>query len=123
MMFGSLELNSSLNTKEEEEVKTEASQSQVPKNPKQNLESKIESLINSIKNLSEKKLRIEFELKRQKKALARKREALKRETKSSQVKAKISLESEQSPTPEEKLIDDQKRTQRLLQESARILEE
>lgn len=93
-------------------------------NPKQNLESKIESLIRSIENLTEKKIRIEFELKRQKKSLARKREELKRVSKSSQAKVNLSLESQtETNSSDEKSTEEFKRTQYLLQESAKILED
>jgi predicted nucleic acid-binding Zn-ribbon protein len=44
----------------------------------QNLRSKIGSLIKSIENLQEKKSRIEYEIRKQQKSLARKREELKR---------------------------------------------
>lgn len=98
-------------------------ESSVPQNSKQNLESKIESLIRSIENLSEKKVRIEFELKRQKRSLARKREELKRVSHSIRTKVGIRLESASTPTTEQISVDDQKRIQLLLQESARILEE
>lgn len=98
--------------------------SSAPRTSKQNLESKIESLIRSIQNLSEKKLRIDFELKRQKRSLARKREELKRVSKSSHAKTQISLESSvESQIEETSSVVDYKRTQSLLQESARILEE
>lgn len=95
----------------------------IPQNSKQNLESKIESIIRSIENLSEKKVRIDFELKRQKRSLARKREELKRVSKSSQAKVTLSLEQLNQATTETSSIEGYKRTQLLLQESARILEE
>lgn len=100
------------------------SESTAPRTSKQNLESKIESLIRSIQNLSEKKSRLEFELKRQKKSLARKREELKRVSKTTQIKGTLTLESSEiEPQHQETRTDDFKRTQSLLQESARILEE
>lgn len=111
-----------IGTQRESEILTEITK---PQNSKQNLESKIESLIRSIENLSEKKGRIEFELKRQKKSLARKREELKRVSKSSQAKVTLSVEQSDSNTSIGKQIspDELRRTQTLLQESARILEE
>lgn len=62
--------------------------------PEKNLRSKIDSIVRSLENLSQKKLRIEFEIKRQKRSLARKREELKKTQKSTQAKAKIALESQ-----------------------------
>lgn len=109
------------NSQETEGILTENS---APKTSKQNLESKIESLIRSIENLTEKKLRLDFELKRQKKSLARKREELKRVS-NSKTKAKVSLtlEGSQESQISETTKNDFKRTQSLLQKSARILEE
>lgn len=51
---------------------------QVITGPDMNLRSKIDSLVRSIENLSEKKLRIDFEIKKQKRSLARKRNELKK---------------------------------------------
>lgn len=58
-----------------------------------NLRSKIDSIIRSIENLSEKKLRIEFEIKKQKQSLERKRQELKKSSKSTKLKVKAALES------------------------------
>lgn len=58
-----------------------------------NLRSKIDSLTRSLENLSQKKLRLEFEIKRQKKSLIRKREELKRVSKRNTAKLKLTLES------------------------------
>lgn len=58
-----------------------------------NLRSKIDSLTRSLENLSEKKLRLEFEIKRQKKSLIRKREELKRVSKRNSAKLNLTLES------------------------------
>lgn len=58
-----------------------------------NLRSKIQSLLNSLENLSQKKIRIDFEIRRQKKALARKREELKRSSKTLTAKGSIHLEA------------------------------
>lgn len=121
MIYSSSKLESN-KRKEKNQVITETP---IPQNPKQNLESKIESIIRTIENLSEKKIRIDFELRRQKKSLARKREELKRVSRSSQAKVSLSLENSFNTNLQE--IEDQqyalKRTQFLLQESARILEE
>lgn len=110
---------------EEQKVESEVlTETAIPKDSREQLKSKMDSLIDSIQNLSRKKLRIEFELKRQKKALARKREELKRTSHSSKAKATLSLEgSNLNPQLEEKRVEDIKRVQNLLQESARILEE
>lgn len=108
-----------------DEMGSEALESFTLQNPTQGLKSKIESLIRSLENLSAKKLRIEFEIKRQKRALASKREELKRNSKSSQAKLKVSLESYNYDSEEAKklLEDEYKRTQLLLQKSSQILEE
>lgn len=58
-----------------------------------NLRSKIDSIIRSIENLTEKKLRIEFEIKKQKLSLERKRLELKKSHKTTKVKVKAALES------------------------------
>lgn len=58
-----------------------------------NLRNKIDSIVRSLENLSAKKLRLEFEIKRQKKSLTRKREELKRVSKLNQAKVKLTLES------------------------------
>lgn len=95
----------------------------IPKNPRQNLESKIGSLINSLENLASKKARIEFEIKKQKRSLTRKREELKRVSKSISGKTRLALESTYSDSDREQVLQEQKRIQSLLSESARILEE
>lgn len=108
---------------EQEEKKLEESSTLIPKDPKQALASKIESLMRSIENLSQKKIRIEFEITRQKRSLARKREELKRVSKSLNRKVSIRLESTDNPGQEKDLEGQQKVFQRLLSESARILED
>lgn len=99
------------------------SEAKIPQNQVQNLKSKMDSLIRSIENLSEKKIRLEFEIRRQKKSLARKREELKRLSRNSKAKISLSLEAQ---TLDENLKDPQaerKEIDRLLSESARLLEE
>lgn len=90
-----------------------------------NLRSKIESISRSIENLQEKKLRIEFEIKRQKKSLVRKREELKKET--SRTSAKVSLALESDSFYNLLLEDDFQQLRaidsRLLSESSRVLEQ
>lgn len=61
--------------------------------PEQNLRSKVDSLVRSIENLSAKKLRIEYEIKKQKRSLARKRMELKKGSKHSKAKLESALES------------------------------
>lgn len=61
-----------------------------------NLRSKIDSILRSLENLTQKKMRIEFEIKKQRKSLERKRLELKRSHKSQTFKAKIALESSKS---------------------------
>lgn len=65
----------------------------VIKSEEANLRSKIESIIRTLENLSQKKLRVEFEIQQQKRALARKRTELKKSKKSSQTKVKLALEN------------------------------
>lgn len=91
-----------------------------------NLRSKIQSLLNSLENLSQKKIRIEFEIRRQKKALARKREELKRTSKSLTAKGSIRLEASdlsRISSGAEKPLTLQYVDQVLLRESANVLEE
>lgn len=96
----------------------------IPRNSRQNLESKIESLIRSIENLAQKRGRITYELTHQKRSLARKREELKRVSKLRSSKTQIRLESAGEIQPKDRISEDEnKRIQKLLSESARILEE
>lgn len=62
-------------------------------NSEKNLRSKIDSILRSIENLTEKRLRIEYEIKKQKKSLYRKRQELKRSSKTTRRKISLSLES------------------------------
>jgi len=61
--------------------------------PERNLRSKLDSILRSIENLTQKKLRIEFEIKKQKASLLKKRQELTRSNKSRSAKLKIALES------------------------------
>lgn len=91
-----------------------------------NLRSKIDSILRSIENLTAKKLRLEFEIKKQKKSLIRKREELKKQTSSTRKKITLKLESgapvEEIPSNEEiqklRRIDS-----KLLQESSFVIDE
>lgn len=90
-----------------------------------NLSSKVDSILRSIENLSQKKLRIEFEIKKQKKSLLRKKEELKKVQNSNRRRLKVSLEN---ANPNQVSIQEdfelfQKEVSRLLEESARILDE
>lgn len=71
----------------------EASQMKVITQPQQNLRSKIESLIRSIDNLEAKRSRIDYELKKQKRSLARKRMELKKDSKHLRAKTESALQS------------------------------
>lgn len=111
-------------TQEEQRFLSVLEEKSVITTSEKNLRSKIDSLIRSLENLSEKKLRIEFEIKRQKKALTRKREELKRVSKGNQSKLVLTLEeSEFGP----KLVPEgnselRRIDSRLLQESNRLME-
>lgn len=89
-----------------------------------NLRSKIDSLTRSLENLSQKKMRLEFEIKRQKKSLIRKREELKRVSKRNTVKLKLALEAGNlvSYPTEEQITWLRKFDSNLLQESNLVLE-
>lgn len=93
--------------------------------PVKNLSSKVDSILRSIQNLTEKKVRIEYEIRKQKASLTRKRSELKKAQKSTSRRIKISLESsdptQQSKT--EELQNFQKQVSKLLEESARVLDE
>lgn len=117
-----LKVDDSEGPKKENILREDSFKEPIPLTPKQNLESKIECLIRSLENLSAKKARIELQIKMQKRSLARKREELKRVSKSVSGKARISFESKINSDFAESL-EDRKRTQLLLSESARILEE
>lgn len=101
----------------------ELTKAKVISEPRANLRSKMDSLLRSIENLEAKKSRIEYEIKKQKRSLARKRIELKKDSKSSMAKLESALESgvlirEISPGEPKASIDDY-----LLQESARILDD
>lgn len=91
-----------------------------------NLRSKIESITRSLEALASKKARIDYEIKKQKISLTRKREELKRVTKRNQVKLSVSLESgsliHELPT-RECLLELQRYDAKLLQESDQVLDD
>lgn len=91
-----------------------------------NLRSKIDSILRSLENLSNKKLRLEFEIKKQKKSLYRKRQELKRVTRSNQKKVSLTLESGDLPDDlfdETDLRDLRRLDSILLEESSRQLDD
>lgn len=92
-------------------------------NPRQQLESKIESIVSSIENLTKKKIRIETEISKQKIALARKRSELKRVNKSIRAKATISFENLSEVESDQVSEEEIRKIQNLLRESAEILEQ
>lgn len=93
--------------------------------PAKNLSSKVDSILRSIENLTQKKLRIEFEIKKQKKSLLRKKEELRKVQNSNRRRLKISLESADpnSESIQEEFDLFQKEVSRLLEKSARVLDE
>jgi len=108
---------------EESRIKNEASSNILT--PARNLSSKVDSILRSIENLTQKKLRIEYEIKKQKKSLIRKKEELKRVQKSNRRRLKISLENANpiQDSFQEEFEQLQKEVSRLLEKSARILDE
>lgn len=93
--------------------------------PERNLRSKIDSIVRSLENLSAKRLRIDFEIKRQKKSLVRKREELKKTQKSTRAKATLALESGgliHKAIRQKEILDLQRLDSRLLQESTQVLD-
>lgn len=90
-----------------------------------NLRSKIDSITRSLENLSEKKARIDFEIKRQKRSLTRKRAELKKSQRSTQAKFSLSLESGRiypGPISQIDPRDIQVLDSKLLQESNQVLD-
>lgn len=88
--------------------------------PLASLNSKVNSILRTLENLSQKKIRIEAEYKRQTIALKRKREALKREH-SSKLKLKESLDNTHFYSEllnDNETREELKESQQLLRESA-----
>lgn len=109
-------------TQEEERLLTVFESQSVIATSEKNLRSKIDSICRTLENLSQKKARLDFEIKRQKKTLTRKREELKRVSKSNQAKVALTLES-QGPSEHDSEIESMIRRldSRLLQESDRLI--
>lgn len=113
-------------TESEVTLLTQLEEAQVISTSEKNLRSKIDSIVRSLENLSEKRARIDFEIKRQKKSLTRKRQELKKVSSSTQIKAKLVFESSENfpgvqlsdRRPELRVLDS-----RLLQESSRVLDD
>lgn len=89
-----------------------------------NLRSKIESINRSLENLNAKRDRIDFEIKKQKRSLVRKREELKRVSKRLKTKTSLLQESEDETSSQslERCLDIQKLDSILLQDSNQMLE-
>lgn len=88
----------------------------------QNLRSKIGSLIKSIENLQEKRSRIDYEIKKQQKSLARKREELRRAASRLSVQKKKVLSESDNSTLESYIFGViQKIDSALLRESDQLL--
>lgn len=118
-------LEESLTDLENTEIVTQESTSPI-NTPRKNLLSKMDSILRNLENLSQKKLRIEFEIKKQKSSLQRKRLELKKAQKSLRVKTRISLESANSISEfqsEQELEEFLKRCSKYLTESQRVLDE
>jgi hypothetical protein len=103
----------------------------VTRNPRisdssKNLRSKIDSIVRSIENLSQKKLRIEFEMRKQQQSLTRKRQELKKRSRSNRIKVRAALESSNTDLEQDsakKEIEELLRLDSiLLQESDRVLD-
>lgn len=90
--------------------------------PEQNLRSKVDSLVRSIENLTAKRLRIEYEIKMQKRSLARKRMELKKGSKHSKAKLESALETGLLIGEFGRKITTDPTLDYLLRESARILD-
>lgn len=90
-----------------------------------NLRSKIESINRNLEQLQSKALRIDFEIRRQKKSLVRKREELKKVSKRNRTRLSKALESENQDLEIFDINDSKLRSydSRLLQESNQLLED
>lgn len=100
-------------------------ESSLIKTEEKNLRSKIESILRSLNNLTSKKERIEYEIRKQKKALFRKREELKVSSKRLRKQGR-SLSESSNPLlllEEEEYDDIQRYDAILLRESSRLLDE
>ena len=93
--------------------------------PAKNLSNKLDSILRSLENLAQKKARIEYEIKKQKSSLFRKREELKKVQKSYRKKARLSLESSDPIVAQsvQELQRFSKRCSQLLTESQRVLDQ
>lgn len=99
---------------------------QVISSPEKNLRTKIESLLRNLEQLESKKSRIDYEIRKQKKALIRKREELKKASKSLKTRSSLvqeSLELDEQFDELEAVYDIQRLDNILLQESNQKLED
>lgn len=102
------------------------SESKVISREDRNLRSKVDSLLRSLENLEEKKKRLDYEIRKQRKSLFRKREELKRVSKRNRKKAnlvqEVFIDSEFSLISDEELLVLQRLDSILLQESDHLLD-
>lgn len=114
-------------TENETKFLTDLAEAKVISDSDKNLRSKIDSILRSLENLSAKQARIEFEIKKQKKSLTRKRQELKKVQKSTSRKLSVAIEEQTSI--QGIFLDDidqqalRRLDSRLLAESSRILED
>lgn len=109
---------------EEEELLSIFEAGSLISNSEKNLRSKISSINRSLENLMAKRNRIDYEIRKQKKSLTRKREELKRATTGSPAKMK-SLIQESGDDRSQKVLDFlelRKYDSKLLSESDRLLD-
>jgi len=102
---------------------TSVSKAPIPQNSVQNLKSKMKSLIKHLSLLAEKKARIDFEIKKQSRALYSKRQELKKLQKSLHVKSSITYEDGVETNFQQDDKDLKKDIQILLQESDQMLKD
>lgn len=93
--------------------------------PERNLRSKIDSLLRSLENLTSKKLRIEYEIKKQKRSLERKRSELKKSNKTVTRRYRLSLENQtlQEASSSQEIKEFLREDQLLLQKSSQMLDD
>lgn len=93
--------------------------------PERNLRSKIDSLLRSLENLTSKKLRIEYEIKKQKRSLERKRSELKKSNKTVTRRYRLSLENQtlQEAKSSQEIQEFLREDQLLLQKSSQMLDD
>lgn len=98
---------------------------QMISSPEKNLRTKIESLLRNLEQLESKKSRLDYEIRKQKKSLIRKREELKKASKSLKTRTSLvqeSLELNGNFNELEAVLEIRKLDNILLQESNQILD-